>query len=875
MIICRSIIAGLAIAFVGQPLAAQADSAASRSSKIPTDRVAVPNLTEAIGGRFAGVTMLRSDGLSSTGGVLRMRGWRSLIFSNEPAVEIDGVLLSVQPTPDLAPGMNGARLPVVSLLDLLDPDDIERIEVEPGLATGIGRGAGLANGLVRITTKRGGPGTRFSVGSEWGVSSTSLDFGFPSYFVTGADGALSGQGCLLSAQAVGQCEPGQILRRNGATDPLVRQTGTGTHGRMRVEVRGSSGRLRYAASSRWSSGYGALALPPGERSRLETAIGDWTARVARPDRLGELFGRAALDVDLGRGLSITLIGNVARQRALTPAPVRMPSSGGTILANALVDPRYPDSAAWFLGTALLPGDLYRRASDRELLRQVVGAGVTWEPNRNFRSWLRVAGVWDRHAQRQAIADTFPSVGGQARPFADSLSYRDDQVQVELGLRHAVDLGPVRFAIAPMYQVRDRRPSRFFGQAGGEPNPSRPFEDSYRLTGGVLRTELTTRDERVGVGGTVRRDEARRFERWEEPTWSYSMRGWWTGMVSGHAAYGVTRRRADPDGPLPTSLLLVRADDLVDPLKPERIRELEVGLRVRDRDERWEVGATGFGQRTTDGWGTRITPPTGGLVPVIDNVGAEITNTGIEVDVTAWLTRGATWQVRGGVVGSLLSSTLESNGIGIPATSLLGYCSFEEHEPFARCGRPMPNVVDLNGDGLLSSAEYQAGGITPYQSRGSSIPTRTAGVWFDATRAFRVGNVSLLGHFDYVGGHWSESAIASAQCSFFWRCRYANDPSSSIEQQAAVFTEWGMYFLRDASFGRMRELALSWQTSGGLARWLGADRVSLSLTARNLFTISGFQYWDPEVRHRATEHAPFDQDATPLPRTFTIKLGVEW
>ncbi len=867
MTIYRGIVTGLALVLAGQPLSAQSDSTPPAPSRVPTDRVTVPNLTEAIGGRFAGATMLRPDGLSSTGGLLRMRGWRSLLFSNDPALEIDGVILPVQP----AAGLGGTQLLFVPLLDLLDPDEIDRIEVEPGLTTGVGRGAGLVNGVIRVTTRRGSPGTRFSAGSEWGASSTPFDFGLPNYFTTAAGGGPGG--CPLMSQALRACEPGQLLLRNGATDPLIRQAGTGTHGRFRLGARGTTGRLRYAASGRWSSGRGAIDLPPSERARLETVIGDQAARLARPDRLGELFGRGSIDLDLGKGVSVAVAGNVARQTVLTPATPRMPSGGGTFLMNYLADPRYPDSAAWITGDLLRPADFYRRASDRELLRRVVSAGVTWEPTRHFRSWLRVAGVWDRHHQRIAAPDTF-TFGGQNLIRVDSLAYQDDQVQLELGLSQAVDLGPVRLTVAPAYQMRDRQPTRYIREGYGDSGTEAWMEDAYRVAGGALRTDLTTRDGRVGVSGVVRRDEARRFERWEAPIWGYNLRGWWTGMVSGHVALGVAARRPDVDGPMISPAITV-GPELVREMKPERTRELEAGLRTRDPGGWWDVGVVGFSQRTTDGWGSRLDFSSMVLRTVTTNVGAEIANTGIEVDATAWLARGPTWQLRTGFVGALLSSTLKSSGEGTPPSVAPGVCSYYEgHHPFSRCGWPMGDVRDLDGDGLLSAAEYQVTAPTSFGPRGSSIPTRTAGVWFDVTRTLRFGAVSLLGHFDYLGGHWSEGYMAMAQC-FYAACREANDPSSSIQEQAAAFAQPETYFLRDASFGRMRELALAWQTSGGLARWLSAERVSLSLTARNLFTISGFRYWDPEVRQRAHEYAPLDREVIPLPRTFTVKFAVDW
>ncbi len=859
------IITGLVAVLAGRPLAAQVDSAPPQPQQTPTDRVAVPNLTEAIGGRFPGVTMLRPDGLSSTGGVIRIRGWRSLILSNEPAFEIDGVLVPGA-TASGFPTTMGSFLPGISMLDLIDPDEIERIEVGRGIAGGMASGAGLVNGLIRVTTRRGGPGMHWSVGSEWGVSSTPMDFDLDSYFVTRVGGGPSTASCTLPMQVPGGCQPDQVFRRNPARDPLLRQTSTGLHSRVRLGVHGTSGRLRYAVNGRWSRAVGPADLPPGDRAWLESVIGSSAERLFRPDRLGEAFGRAAFDADLGRGLSVAIAGNVARQTALTLIPPRGPS-GGLLMNGYLADPRYPDSAAW-LNDFARPAVAYRSAADRELLRKVAVFGVTWAPSPAFNSWVRVSGIWDRHDHIQSVEG--PRQPGQLpiAPDADSLLYRDDQHQLEFGIRQRISVGPVRVVLSPVYQVRSREPSRYLAQT----RPSMQGADAYRATGGALNAEVSAYDGRVGVGGLVRWDEVRRLDWWEEPTWATRVRAWWSGRLSGHVAFAQVRRRADVDGsPL---LLGGGAGPLLGQLAPERTREAEIGARFRAPSGRLEIGAVGFSQRTTDGWGMLLSPPSGGILPYLDMVGAEIANRGLELDVTAWLHRGTGWDARIGGVATVLSTRLESNGEGVPPSIRSDLCSYPGSQPFARCGWSVPDVVDLNQDGLLTGDEYAAAGPSELGPRGGLLPSRTIGMWFDVARVRESARVSLIGHFDYQGGHWTDSYVGSTQC-FLFRCRQMNDPASSIQEQAAGFTQPQAYFLRDASFGRMRELTLSWQTAGGLARRFGADRVGISLTARNLFAVSSYSFWDPEVRSYGHEFAPLDPTPWPLARAFTVKLSADW
>src|SRR5437867_13148359 len=72
------------------------DSAGARTvidGRKATDHAVVPNLTELLGGRIPGGMVYRPNGLLGVGGVVRVRGLRSLALSNDPLIELDGFLL--------------------------------------------------------------------------------------------------------------------------------------------------------------------------------------------------------------------------------------------------------------------------------------------------------------------------------------------------------------------------------------------------------------------------------------------------------------------------------------------------------------------------------------------------------------------------------------------------------------------------------------------------------------------------------------------------------------------------------------------------------------------------------------------------------------
>ena len=88
-----------------------------------------------------------------------------------------------------------------------------------------------------------------------------------------------------------------------------------------------------------------------------------------------------------------------------------------------------------------------------------------------------------------------------------------------------------------------------------------------------------------------------------------------------------------------------------------------------------------------------------------------------------------------------------------------------------------------------------------------------------------------------------------------------------------------YFVEDASFVKLREVALSYTLgSGVLQRYLGnrANSIKLSVIGRNLLTFTDYTGWDPEValRNNATNFR-LDEFAYPNFRTFTAAIDVRF
>lgn len=123
--------------------------------------IPVPNFTEALQGRMAGVFVESSSGKVGEGVKVRVRGTSSISSGSDPLYVIDGV-------PVTTSGTLGYGNP----LSDINFNDIESFEVLKDASAAAIYGARASNGVVLITTKSGTSGrTKFNVGFQRGISS--------------------------------------------------------------------------------------------------------------------------------------------------------------------------------------------------------------------------------------------------------------------------------------------------------------------------------------------------------------------------------------------------------------------------------------------------------------------------------------------------------------------------------------------------------------------------------------------------------------------------------------------------------------------------------------------------------------------------------
>lgn len=127
------------------------------------ENLPLPSVDQALQGKAAGVYVNSQSGKLGQAVTVRVRGNSSISASSQPLYVLDGVPI----TSDDQSSYGGAMNPLIDL----NPNDIESMEVLKDAAAGAIYGSRAANGVVLITTKRGKTGkTSISANFQTGVA---------------------------------------------------------------------------------------------------------------------------------------------------------------------------------------------------------------------------------------------------------------------------------------------------------------------------------------------------------------------------------------------------------------------------------------------------------------------------------------------------------------------------------------------------------------------------------------------------------------------------------------------------------------------------------------------------------------------------------
>lgn len=123
-------------------------------------KVQDPNLVNSIEGKISGVTITPSAGGAGGASKIILRGNKSIIGNNAPLIVVDGVPMTNNTRGQItnASFASEARAEGADPLSMINPDDIESMNILKGANAAALYGSAAANGVVMITTKKGKEG---------------------------------------------------------------------------------------------------------------------------------------------------------------------------------------------------------------------------------------------------------------------------------------------------------------------------------------------------------------------------------------------------------------------------------------------------------------------------------------------------------------------------------------------------------------------------------------------------------------------------------------------------------------------------------------------------------------------------------------------
>ncbi len=837
----------------------------------------VDNLQQLLNGRATGVAVIAGSGQVGTGSRVRIRGATSLSLTADPLIYVDGVRVdNAQATGPLSQGF-GSRS--VSRWNDFNPEDIESIEVIKGPAAATLYGTEAANGVIQIITRRGSAGApTWTASVRTGVQSF-YDYKNRLYTNYGVN-PLTNQVETLNISELEKERGNQDIWRTGRSDQL------------NLSVGGGSPQFRYYAGLGGENSTGAdrsnklkryngrvnLSLTPSEKWDLSASLGYTT-------------GRTNIPLEAGGG------GTTWTTYYANPRTIGGPRRGfysGT-------PEQYAEGYEIFQDADRFTGSVTfnHRPSGWFNHRIIVGTDVIAEDNQEI-------------AQRNDALTVFGldgPTGGYMEVSTRNVKYNTFDYVANATYNPSASW-QLTSSLGAQYYTRATQTRAIYGE--GFPAPglksisalsSVDFDDDDVIennTVGVFFQEQFAWRNRVFLTGAVRADDNSAFgENFDLVYYPKASVSWvvseepffqlpWVTAMKLRAAYGQSGLQPAALTAIPT--YVPGGAGTVTPgnignqdLGPERSDELEMGLDVGLLDDRLGFEATYFGGTTRDAILARSVPPSSGYGGTQFFNAGRITRSGMEFMVrgTPVQSSNFSWDMTFSIsknsnkikdLGSVDTVSLGSNEahvVGYPAGSW-----FARHlvsAEFGPDGKKTTNLMCDNGSGgsvACASAPRVFLGNTAPETEGA----------FTTTVTF-MQNFRLNALVDFKAGYKKLDGNERVRCYLFSLCRENFFPEE-FDPVHVARVQGGSAFIdeytQDASFTKLREVALTYSLPPSFAERVGVNSGSITVAGRNLLTWTDYKGLEPEASFIGGSRGSvgqFEQNVLPQLQTWVLSFNI--
>jgi TonB-linked SusC/RagA family outer membrane protein len=853
-----------------------ANAVSTVSAEDLVGKTAQTSVDGALYGKLTGVNIISSSGAPGGGFALRLRGISSIVGNNQPLIIVDGVYISNVEIPSglrFASGANrGNEENAANRLADIDPNDIENIEVLKGASAAAIYGTRANAGVIIITTKRGRSGkTRFSFGQNVGFTEISNPIGLRNWNAANVESTFNAAEVVLFNQAIAN---GGLIDYE---DEIYGEKGLITE--TKVSASGGDEKTKFYVGASYRDEDGIIKNTGFDRVSIKANI---------DHKLSKTFDFSISSNFIRSTSSRSFTGNenegglsFGYTLAFTRPWINLfPDEFGNYPNN----PNYPGNPIFvrdqakntdlnnrYIGGIKVNTNLY--SDDRNRVKIVSNFGLDYLANQtnvyvpethqgqiasgqngfiavgkngftNFNS--QIIGVWNYEAIENDLSLTTQAGVTYLDQVADLvLSTTSDLIPGQTNLSQ----GNNQSIAQTTSQVRE---FGYFGQVEGN------YKDQLIATVGYRLDKSTLNGDPNKLYGFPKASLAvnlNNFDFWKSESISqFKLRAAYgeTGSSAGFGSLFTSLNSTSIGGNGGSSINPGKGDPN---LKPETSSEFEFGFDTK-LFNRITLEATYYNRKVKDLLLTRTLPSSSGFATQTTNV-ADLVNKGIELSLNIDAFTSENFQWNSGI--RFWFNDSEITRLSVPAFAVpgagfgLGLGTFYIEE-----GKPVTQLA-----GTVNGVPTQIGDAEPdFQMSFDNSITFLKNFDFSFLLHWKQGgeNINLTTLLTDLGGNTPDLDTPAGQ---------ARAASGFVATR----------FIEPADYVKLREVALYYRFPQKILDSFGGslNGIKVGVSARNLFTITDYSGYDPEVSTNGSAGLSSGIDVTPFPSTrqFYFHLNVNF
>lgn len=868
----------------------------------------VANITDLLNAKAPGVEVLGGT-LTGTGQRIRIRGSNSISLNNDPIFIIDGIRME-SATGSSSIGIGGSS---PSRISDIDPNQIENIEVVKGPSASTLYGTDAANGVIVITTKRGRIGR-----AKW---NTFIQRGrlsdrntYPTAYTlfghspTGLLRTTVNNNCSLPNVAAGTCIVDSVASFNLWADPETTPLARGYQEEYGADVSGGSEIFRYFLSGSFNGEQGVYMVPQFDRVRLLAQNGFIPGEQLRPNALTRATFRGNVNIQLSP------LADLAVSTAFISSSQRLPQTENNV--TGLTSSGYGGPGYRANGhdgyRAFTPGDMFQETVGQDINRFIGSISPNWRPL----DWLTGRGNFGIDFTNRVDSDICRR--SQCSDFGTSrLGFKDNNRTnffkytfdaSATAQFHLTDVITSKTTFGAQYfrsvfarngaSSSDLPPGATTVTAGAVYTASEAT--TYNITAGTFAEQTFALHDRLFVTGAFRADNNSAFGTKTtvavypkaSVSWVISDEGFFpklamVNQVRLRTAFGQSGTSPGANDALPFyAATSANVQDTPTPaivfsavgnpnLKPERATELEGGVDIDMLENRLSMTLTGYKKRTRDALVSRTLPPSAGVSTArFENLGS-VRNSGFEASIRGQVLQTSRVGLDATFNYAINNNKLESLGGVPPIGAELRHV--EGYPTFGVWARPILNFRDIDGNGIITANEVVVGDSLRYLGRSSPHNEMTFSPGMDLFSNM----IRVTASIDHKGGFLLKNSTERIRCQTRNNCAGIANPDAPLAEQARAValrehparTQAGYWDHGD--FTKLREVALTFNAprSWTDSRRFGAERMSMTLSGRNLKTWTRFTGVDPEMTAGAQGNVQDPFQSSPPVTFYSIRFNI--